>query len=93
MSVELQRRRFTVDKVLRDGRGRHPQEDDRVEPIEGEIIQMAAIGSQHAACVGRLNQMVTEQLGAAALVWPQNPVRLSDLSEPRLSLYATAGIP
>jgi Uma2 family endonuclease len=86
MSVELQRRRFTVDEYYAMAAAGILSEDDRVELIEGEIIQMAAIGSQHAACVGRLNRILVEQTGSSAVVWPQNPVRLSDLSEPQPDL-------
>jgi len=61
-------------------------EDDRVELIEGEIIEMAAIGSRHAACVMRLTRLFSLGVGDAALVLVQNPVRLSDLSEPQPDL-------
>jgi Uma2 family endonuclease len=61
-------------------------EDDRVELIEGEIVQMAAIGSRHAACVNRLNRMLVQQAGETAVVHVQNPVRLSDLTEPQPDL-------
>jgi Uma2 family endonuclease len=74
-------------------------EDDRVELIEGEILEMASIGSQHAACVDRLNRFLQQGAGDRVVVRVQNPVRLSDLTEPQPDLallrprddfYATA---
>lgn len=57
-------------------------EDDRVELIEGEIIEMAPVGSAHAACVSRLNRIFNRALGDTVIITVQNPVRLNDLSEP-----------
>ena len=57
-------------------------EDDRVELIEGEIVEMNPIGSRHAACVGRLTELLGRLAGGAAIVWVQNPVQVSDFSEP-----------
>lgn len=59
---------------------------DRVELIAGEIIQMAAIGKRHATCVGRLNQVFARSLPPNALVRVQDPVHLSDYSEPQPDL-------
>ena len=86
MPMELQRRRFTVAEYYAMAEAGILTEDDRVELIEGEIIQMAAIGSQHAACVSRLTRLLVEQTGDLAVVHVQNPVRLSDLSEPQPDL-------
>jgi Uma2 family endonuclease len=83
MSVELQRRRFTVDEYYAMAAAGILTEDDRVELIEGEIIEMASIGSEHAACVNRLNHLLVAQVGDQAVVTVQNPVRLSDLNEPQ----------
>jgi len=58
-------------------------EDDRVELLEGEIIDMSPIGSRHAACVARLTSIFAARLAAGAMVWPQNPIRLGHLSEPQ----------
>jgi Uma2 family endonuclease len=57
-------------------------EDDRVELIEGEIVEMNPIGSRHAACVGRLTESLGRLAGQQAIVWVQNPVQISDFSEP-----------
>ena len=56
--------------------------DARVELIEGEIIDMAPIGSKHASYVNRLNRTLVRAVGDAALVSVQNPIILGDLSEP-----------
>ena len=55
---------------------------DRVELIDGEIMEKAAIGSYHAACVDTLNRLFRETLGRRVIVRVQNPVRLSERSEP-----------
>jgi Uma2 family endonuclease len=55
---------------------------ERVELIEGEVVRMAAIGSRHAACVKRLNQLLSDAVREDALVQVQDPMRLDEFSEP-----------
>ena len=73
--------------------------EDRVELIEGEIIDMTPIGSAHAGCVDRLNNVLSPSLHGRAIVRVQGPVRLGRRSEPQPDLavlcyrddfYATA---
>ncbi|MGQ3685952.1 MAG: Uma2 family endonuclease [Candidatus Loosdrechtia sp.] len=56
-------------------------EDDRVELIEGRIVDMVPVGSKHAASVGRLNRIFTLQLQTSVIVQVQNPVQLLNQSE------------
>jgi Uma2 family endonuclease len=58
-------------------------EDERVELIEGEIIQMSPIGGRHVWCLNVLNSLLVSAIGSAAWVSPQNPIRLNDGSEPQ----------
>ena len=81
--VELIRRRFTVDEYHRMGEAGILNEDDRVELIRGEIVQMSPIGTRHAACVARLNEMLVGRLRGRAVVWPQNPLVVLPDSEPQ----------
>ena len=78
--------RFTVDEYHRMAEVGLLGEDDRVELLEGEIIDMSPIGSRHAACVNRLTRLLATGLGDRAIVAVQNPVRVSDLSEPQPDL-------
>lgn len=57
-------------------------EDDRVELIDGEIIEMAPIGSDHAGNVKQLNHKLTVLLDQKALVSVQDPIIFGDHSEP-----------
>lgn len=82
----IPRRRFTVDEYHRMGESGLLTEDDRVELIEGEIIEMAPIGSVHASRLSRLTRLLVHRVGEAAAVWPQNPVRLGSDSEPQPDL-------
>ena len=83
MSVQLLRRKFTVEqyhKMLESG---ILTENDRVELIAGEIVEMSAIGRRHAACVRRLDDLFSVKLAGRALVDTQNPIKLNDNSEPQ----------
>lgn len=57
--------------------------DDRVELIEGEIIEMPPIGDRHADVVRVLNKRLIRAVGDTAEVSCQLPVRLSLRSEPQ----------
>jgi Uma2 family endonuclease len=83
MPVQLLRRRFTVDDYYRMMQAGIFTEDDRLELIDGEIVEMTAIGSRHADCVNRLTRQFIQQAGERAVVSVQNPVRLSGSSEPQ----------
>ncbi|MPZ15300.1 MAG: Uma2 family endonuclease [Chloroflexi bacterium] len=82
MAVALNRRQFTVAEYYRMGEAGILGEDDRVELIEGEIVEMPPIGSRHASCVKRTHQLFARAIGDAAIVSVQDPLRLGDLSEP-----------
>ncbi len=59
-------------------------EDDRVELIEGEIVEMSLIpiGSRHAACVKGLINLLVREVGDSGIVGARDPVFLPDDSEP-----------
>ena len=82
MATQVVRRRFTVAEYDRMAASGILTEDDCVELLDGEIDVMTPIGGRHAACVNRLNRLLGRQVGEAALVSVQHPVRLSTLSEP-----------
>jgi Uma2 family endonuclease len=82
MSLQISRRHFNLDEYYRMAAAGVFREDDRVELIEGEIIEMSPIGSRHAACVGRLSKFFERLAGDYAIVWVQNPVQINDYSEP-----------
>lgn len=54
MTVQLLRRKFTVEQYHKMIESGILTEDERVELIRGEIIEMSPIGTKHAACVNRL---------------------------------------
>lgn len=75
---------------------------DRIELIDGDLIDMAPIGQGHAAMVSGLNRALVMACGDRAIVSPQNPVRLDRSSEPqpdfavlrpRADFYATGAPP
>ena len=58
--------------------------EDRFELVEGEIYCMPPIGNRHAGCVTRLVDGFAPLLAARrAMLSPQNPVALTDVSEPQ----------
>jgi len=83
MAAQLLRRRFTVDEYHRMGQAGILGEDDRLELLEGEIVEMAPIGSRHQAAVDRLTRLFSGRVADAATVRVQGPVRLGGDSEPQ----------
>ncbi len=54
----------------------------RLELINGEIIEMAPIGSHHASHLKRLINVFSPLSQSSAIIAAQDPVQLGDLSEP-----------
>src|SRR5712692_6491194 len=88
MAVEVAttRRRFTRAEYHRMAEVGILGEDDRVELIEGEIVQMSPIGDRHVAFVMNLGRLLTLRLGERAFVSVQNPVVLTADTEPQPDL-------
>jgi len=61
-------------------------EDDRVELIEGEIIDMAPTGSQHAGTVKLMAKLLQRAVDDRAIVSVQDPLNLGEFSEPQPDL-------
>ena len=83
MPVWTTRRRFTVEEYHRMVHAGIFQEDDRIELLEGEVVEMTPIGSRHSGCVNRLTRLLSERSSGRALVSVQNPIRLAEHSEPQ----------
>lgn len=79
---QVQRRLITVVEYEQMIQAGVFPEDDRLELIEGELIQLSPIGSAHAGLVTWLTRLFTEQFRESALVYAQNPIRLPR-SEPQ----------
>lgn len=79
----LKRHRLTADDYQRLGHLGVLSPDLRVELIDGEIIEMAPIGSKHWSMVHRLDELLKHALGKRALVAVQTSFRLDDHSEPQ----------
>ena len=86
VSVQLIRHRFTVDEYHEMARAGALAEDDRVELIEGEIVDMTPIGLRHAATVDLLTRWLVQGCGNRAVVRVQGPIRLGAHSEPQPDL-------
>jgi Uma2 family endonuclease len=83
MALQPTRHLITVDEYYLMAEAGILSEDDRVELIEGEIIDMASIGIPHAACVDRLTMLLTGLLSGRVIVRVQNPIYLNQRSQPQ----------
>lgn len=86
LPAEVERHRFTVEEYHRMGEAGIFGEDDRVELVEGEIVEMTPIGRRHADCVNRLTHLLVSFVGSAYVVSVQNPLRLGEHDEPEPDL-------
>lgn len=85
-AARVRKRPFTADEYHGMAEAGILHEDDRVELIEGEILEMSPIGSRHAACVDRLNRLLNRSMTLDTIVRVQSPILLSEHSEPEPDL-------
>ncbi len=81
-----QKHPISAAEYLRMGEAGVFAPEARLELIEGEIIEMAPIGSPHAGCVNKLTRLLVQRAGNTAVVAVQNPVIISNLSVPQPDL-------
>ncbi len=79
----LKRHRIKADHYQRLGALGVLPPDLRTELLDGEIIEMAPIGTRHWAMVNRLDRMLREAVGRQAIFSTQSSFRLDDYSEPQ----------
>ena len=81
-----QKHPISAEEYLRMGEAGVFAPEARLELIEGEIFEMAPIGSPHAGLVNKLTALFVQRAAGRAVVAPQNPVIVSDLSVPQPDL-------
>jgi Uma2 family endonuclease len=82
-SVTPVRRRFTIEEYEKMAATGILAQDDRVELIDGEIVEMSPIGDPHAAAVMNLTHLLVPRVGDQARVAVQGPVRVPPRSIPQ----------
>ena len=75
-------RRFTVAEYLALGEAGILTKDERIELLDGEIIQMAPIGNRHLNSVDWIGYLLRETIGRRAMVRVQGSIQLDDASAP-----------
>lgn len=65
-------------------------EDERIELIEGRIVQMAPKNLKHALATTRTNRFFQKHIGDRALIRIQDPILLNDFSEPEPDVVLVA---
>ncbi|MCC6472670.1 MAG: Uma2 family endonuclease [Burkholderiales bacterium] len=83
MSAVFERRLFTAEEFHRMGEAGILGREDRIELIDGELVNMAPIGKVHASRVNRLDRLLQRAVGEDVLVWVQSPISLPPRSEPQ----------
>jgi hypothetical protein len=87
MVAPLVTHRFTAKDFHRMAEAGILREDDRVELLQGEIVDMPPIGPGHASGVKRLlNGLLPLQLEGKVILSVQDPIHLGEHSEPQPDL-------
>ena len=86
MSAPFRTYNFTVDEYHRMAKAGVFHEDDRVELIDGQVVEMTPIGPRHARCVDDLTRLLSRLADDQAIVRVQNPVVLAEYHEPQPDL-------
>jgi Uma2 family endonuclease len=89
-AARIPRRRFTTTEYHLMGEAGVLTDDDRVELLDGEIVQMSPIGVSHASRVDRFTALFGRRLGKRAIIRVQGPIVLDRYSEPQPDLSVLA---
>lgn len=65
-------------------------EDEKIELLDGELVAMSAIGTNHSAVVQKLNELLVLALHGRAWVRCQCPFAASEISEPEPDFLVAA---
>jgi len=76
------RHRITVHEYHRMAEVGVLAPDARVELIEGEIVDMAPIGTVHSSVVDQLTWLLTQAVGRLGIARIRGAIRLSQITEP-----------
>jgi Uma2 family endonuclease len=79
-------RKFTADEYERLVELGVFGEDERLELIDGDIVEMTPIGHLHAVCAANLNELLVLGVQRRALVWGSGPARVAIDSVPQPDL-------
>ena len=69
------RHRLTVKDYHRLGEAGILGEDDRIDLLEGQLVDMSPIGPRHALAIDALNELLVTAVARRASVRVQNPSR------------------
>ncbi len=83
MATDVQRYRLTVAQFEQIAAAGVFAENERVELIDGELVQMSPIGARHMRCLNRLVRLLVSALPDEYTVSGQNGIRLNDDTEPQ----------
>lgn len=82
INVPVKKFRFTVQDYHRLGEAGIITPDQKVELINGEIIERSPIKSPHSGTVSLLNRLLSHWLGKDYIIHVQNPLEIDKFTEP-----------
>ena len=91
ISEQVRLRPISVVEYHRMGEANILGPDERVELLNGRIIEMPPIGPDHAYTVTALDELLRARFRGRAVVRAQQPLTLDSLSEPEPDLVLASG--
>lgn len=93
LAAGITRHRFTVEEYHKMAEAGVFSEDDRVELIDGEVVEMTPLGWRHARCVSSLNMLLARLAGDRYVLSVQNPITVDEHGEPQPDIALVRELP
>lgn len=87
MATDIIKKRFTVEEYHRMAEAGILGQNDRVELIDGDVVQMSPIGRRHRVRVLRATTLFNRVFGDRALVGCQTDLKLNEWTEPQPDIF------